>query len=111
MIAMLKNNATKAVTAALAAALTAGVSVAPALAFPAPEAPAGDVAIVAQSVGSDDAINAAVDASPLYWADVAGVDWYYDCVRDDYVVTLTAFTGAQWVVWVDAATGVAYAIF
>ena len=111
MSAMTKNNATKAVAAALAAALAAGTAVAPALAFPAPEAASEDVAIVAQSVGSDDALNSAMDACPICWGDAASVDWYYDCGSDDYVVTITAYWGDSWVVWVDAATGVAYAIF
>ena len=105
----MKTNARGIVAAAIAAALAAGTAAAPALALAAPdndgEAP---VAVVAQSVGSDDAIASAVDASPLTWCDVAGVDWYYDCGRDDYVVTLTSTWGEVWVFWVDAATGVAY---
>ena len=101
-------SAAKAVACALACALSAGACALPAAAMAdtLPEGPA----VVAQSVGSDDAIDAAVDYSPLYWADVASVDWCYDCARDDYVVTLTAWWGDAWVVWVDAATGIAYAI-
>ena len=104
----MKTDAKSIVAAALAAALAAGTAAAPALAFAAPNVKEAPVAIVAQSVGSDDAIASAVDASPLTWCDVAGVDWYYDCGRDDYVVTLTSTWGDVWVFWVDAATGVAY---
>ena len=104
----MKTNAKSIVAAALAAALAAGTAAAPALALAAPNVEEAPVAIVAQSVGSDDAIASAVDASPLTWCDVAGVDWYYDCGRDDYVVTLTSTWGDVWVFWVDAATGVAY---
>ena len=107
---MTKKNATQAVAAALAAALAAGSFAAPALAFPAPEAAGDGVAIVAQGVTDQDAINAAVDRSPLYWDDITCVECYYDAESDDYVVTLTAFTGVKWFVRVDAATGVAYSI-
>ena len=105
----MKTNARGIVAAAIAAALAAGTAAAPALALAAPsnveEAP---IAVVAQSVGSDDAICAAVDATPITWCDVYATDWYYDCGRDDYVVTVTANWGDSWVVWVDAATGAAY---
>jgi len=95
------------VAAALCSALTLGITAAPALAATAePEV----VVLVAQSVGSDDAINAAVDASPLWWCDVAAVDWYYDCSANDYVVTITSYGGVSYTVWVDAATGAAWAI-
>ena len=104
----MKANA-KRIVAAIAAALAAGTAAAaPALALAAPKDEQDAVTIVAQSVGSDDAIASAVDASPLTWCDVAGVDWYYDCGRDDYVVTLTSYWGDVWTYWVDAATGVAY---
>ena len=110
---MTKKNATQAVVAALVCALTAGAGIAvPAIALAEPE-PA-EVAIVAQCVGecvsSDDAIDAAVIACPVGWDSVAAIDWDYEPVNDDYVVTVTAYSGAQWTVWVDAASGIAYAI-
>ena len=104
----MKTNAKGIVAAAIAAALTAGTVAGTALASPIAQVDEAPVAIIAQRVGSDDAIDAAVDASPLYWCDVACVDWYYDCGRDDYVVTLTANWGDVWTYWVDAATGIAY---
>ena len=97
----MKTNAKGIVAAAIAAALAAGTAAAPALALAAPdnveEAP---IAVVA--------LCAAVDATPITWCDVYATDWYYDCGRDDYVVTVTANWGDSWVVWVDAATGAAY---
>jgi hypothetical protein len=104
----MKTNAKSIVAAAIAAAIAAGTAVAPALAAPVPTTEDATVAIVAQSVGSDDAIASAIDASPLYGCDVAYVDWYYDCGRDDYVVTLTSYWGDVWTYWVDAQSGVAY---
>ena len=104
----MKTTAKGIVAAAIAAALTAGTAAAPALAYPYVRSQEAPVAIVAQSVGSDDAIAAAVDATPICWVDVSATDWYYDCDRDDYVVTVTATWGDSWVVWVDAATGNAY---
>ena len=108
---MTKKYVTQAIAAALTAALGFGTVAAPAtaLAFPAPKANES-VAIVAQTVTDEDAINAAVDRSPLYWDDVTCVACYYDESRDDYVMTITAFTGMSWTVWVDATTGVAYEI-
>ena len=106
-----KNTAKSLVAAALAAALAAGTAVAPALAAEsAAPAPEPEVALVAQSVSSDWAIDEAVDASPLYWGEVGSVDWYYDCVTDDYVVTLYSIYGGSYVVWVDATTGAAWQI-
>ena len=106
-----KNTAKSIVAAALAAALATGMTVAPAFASeatgPAPEAP---IAMVAQSVSSDYAIDVAVDASPLYWSEVSSIDWYYDCGTDDYVVTLYTVYGGWYTVWVDATTGVAWQI-
>ena len=104
----MKTNAKSIIAAAIAAALTAGSAAGIALAAPAAGAEQTTVALVAQSVGSDDAISAAVDASPLYWCEVANVSWYYDYSRDDYVVTLTADWGDVWTYWVDAQTGIAY---
>lgn len=102
-----RNSAAKAVAAALVAALTTGAATAPAVAL---AQPADDVAIVAQSVGSDDAINAAVVACPFGWDSVMSVGWDYDPSSDDYVVTVTAYSGESHVVWVDAATGDAWAM-
>ena len=106
-----KNTAKSIVAAALVAALTTGMTAAPAFAAeaaaPAPEAP---VAMVAQSVSSDYAIDVAVDASPLYWSEVSSIDWYYDCGTDDYVVTLYSVYGGWYTVWVDATTGAAWQI-
>ena len=104
----MKTNAKGIVAAAIAAALTAGIAAAPALAAPCVTTEQAPIAVVAQSVGSDDAICAAVDATPITWCDVYATDWYYDCGRNDYVVTVTANWGDSWVVWVDAATGAAY---
>lgn len=103
-----RNSAAKAVAAALVAALTAGAATAPAVALAQPAT--NDVAIVAQSVGSDDAINAAVVACPFGWDSVMSVGWDYDPSSDDYVVTVTAYSGESHVVWVDAATGDAWAM-
>ena len=36
--------------------------------------------------------------------------WCYDCVTDDYVVTLYSVYGGSYVVWVDATTGAAWQI-
>ena len=104
----MKTNAKSVVAAAIAAALAAGSVAGTALAAPAATTEQAPVALVAQSVGSDDAIASAIDASPLCGCDVAYVDWYYDCGRDDYVVTLTSYWGDVWTYWVDAQTGVAY---
>ena len=108
-----KSTAKSLVAAALAAALAAGGAVAPALAAeatgPAPEAP--DVALVAQSVSSDYAIDEAVAATPLtYWDEVDSVDWYYDPGSDNYVVTVYSVYGNWWEVWVNATTGIAWQI-
>ena len=107
-----KSTAKSLVAAALAAALAAGGAVAPALAAeatgPAPEAP---VALVAQSVSSDYAIDEAVAATPLtYWDEVESVDWYYDASSDNYVVTVYSVYGNWWEVWVNATTGIAWQI-
>ena len=110
-----KGTAKSIVAAALAAALAAGTAVAPALAAettsPAPEAQA-QTALVAQSVSSDYAVDAAVAATPLtYWDEVNAVDWYYDAGSDDYVVTVYSVYGTWWTVWVDATTGSAWSIY
>ena len=106
-----KNTARNLVAAALVAALATGATAAPALAAEASApAPEPEVALVAQSVSSDYAIDVAVDASPLYWGEVSACDWYYDCVTDDYVVTLYSVYGGSYVVWVDATTGIAWQI-
>ena len=105
-----KNTAKSIVAAALAAALAAGTAVAPALAAEAAPAPEAPIAVVAQSVSSDYAIDVAVDASPLYWSEVSSIDWYYDCGTDDYVVTLYSVYGGWYTVWVDATTGAAWQI-
>ena len=97
------------VAAALAAALTAGTAVAPALAEPV----AGEqqVAIVAQSCDSDYAVDEAVAATPLtYWEEVSCVDWYYDAGTDDYVVTVYSVYGTYWTAWVDATTGIVWQV-
>ena len=99
------------VAAALVAALATGATATPAFAAeaaaPAPE-PA--IALVAQSVSSDYAIDAAVDASPLYWYEVSSYDFYYDACTDDYVVNLYSVYGEWYTVWVDATTGAAWQI-
>ena len=105
-----KNTAKSIVAAALAAALAAGTAVAPAFADEAAPAPEAPVAVVAQSVSSDYAVDVAVDASPLYWSEVSSIDWYYDCGTDDYVVTLYSVYGGWYTVWVDATTGAAWQI-
>ena len=105
-----KNTAKSIVAAALVAALTTGMTAAPALAAEAAPAPEAPIAVVAQSVSSDYAIDVAVDASPLYWSEVSSIDWYYDCGTDDYVVTLYSVYGGWYTVWVDATTGAAWQI-
>ena len=109
-----KNTAKSIVAAALVAALATGATAAPAFAAeaaaPAPEAPNAAVALVAQSVSSDYAIDAAVDASPLYWYEVSSYDFYYDACTDDYVVNLYSVYGEWYTVWVDATTGAAWQI-
>lgn len=105
---MFRKSATKAVAAVLMAALSMGSVAMPAAAMAETLPDSG--AIVAQSVGSDDAIEAALDTCPVAASDVASVTWYYDEPRNDYVVTVTAISGDWWVVWVDVTTGIVWQI-
>ena len=117
MIHMTTKPAAQTVTAALVAALTLAAAT-PAIAFASPlrESPA----IQAQSYGTspdadrcvsfDVACRAAIELCPIGPDEVASTDWFYDSSIDDYVVTVTARSGQWWVVWVNAATGEAYAI-
>ena len=108
---MTKKNAAQVVAATLVAALTAGTAAAaPAVAIAEPAQGQDQVAIVAQSVGSDDAVDAAVVACPVGWESVSAIDWDYEPCNNDYVVTVYTYSGAWWTVWVDAATGIPYAI-
>ena len=97
----------KGIAAAAAVALTAFGAAAPALAETAPAA--RPAAVAAHDITSANAIAAAVEASRLGWGDVEGVEWHRDRARNEYVVTLTAATGEELSVRVDAATGAARA--